>query len=155
VSTAPEQPGDLAGTELARLADEIADRLAQRLGPALAELLVELDPLAPAPGGHAILATRGGLDSAELWSARQVAAHYGVGAGFVYEHANELGCIRLGGGPRARLRFDPQTVRDRWSTLRAPPPTATPRTRRRQSATSRERRAKARGYELIEYDREP
>ena len=33
-----------------------------------------------------------------LWTARRVAAHYGVSASFVYQRADELGCIRLGGG---------------------------------------------------------
>lgn len=29
---------------------------------------------------------------------------------WVYEHADELGAIRLGRGPKARLRFDVETV---------------------------------------------
>src|SRR4051812_18039740 len=42
--------------------------------------------------------------------ASQVARRYGVDRGWVYEHAEELGAIRLGGGPRPRLRFDPRVV---------------------------------------------
>jgi len=70
------------------------------------------------PGSDAALratAPRPGQDARALWTARQVAAHYGVNAHFVYGHADELGCIRLGAGPCARLRFDPQAVRERWS----------------------------------------
>ena len=33
-----------------------------------------------------------------------------VEASFVYEHAVELGAMRLGSGPRARLRFDLEDV---------------------------------------------
>ena len=76
---------------IAALADQIADRVALRLGPQLSRLAAPTDG-SPAP---------------ELWTARRVASHYGVGISFVYQHAEELGCIRLGGGSCARLRFDP------------------------------------------------
>ncbi len=36
----------------------------------------------------------------------------GVSRAYVYEHADELGALRLGGGPKARLRFDLVTVRE-------------------------------------------
>lgn len=35
-----------------------------------------------------------------------VAARLGVSRDFVYRHADELGAIRLGSGPKAHLRFD-------------------------------------------------
>jgi hypothetical protein len=38
-------------------------------------------------------------------SAAVVAEHLGCETGFVYEHSGHLGAIRLGQGPRARLRF--------------------------------------------------
>ena len=34
-----------------------------------------------------------------------VAAHLAVEVSYIYEHAVELGAVRLGDGPRARLRF--------------------------------------------------
>jgi hypothetical protein len=41
-----------------------------------------------------------------LVDARTLAARLGVARDFVYSHAGELGAVRLGEGPRARLRFD-------------------------------------------------
>lgn len=40
----------------------------------------------------------------------EVARRYGVSTSWVYHHADELGAIRLGNGPRARLRFDLERV---------------------------------------------
>lgn len=61
--------------------DTIAERVAQFLGDA-----------------H--LTTR-------LVDAETLARRHGVSRSFIYEHAEELGVIRLGAGPRPRLRFDP------------------------------------------------
>jgi hypothetical protein len=41
-----------------------------------------------------------------LVDARQLAHELGVSLDFVYAHAGELGAMRLGSGPRARIRFD-------------------------------------------------
>lgn len=41
-----------------------------------------------------------------LVDARQLAAELGVSVDFVYAHATELGGLRLGSGPKARIRFD-------------------------------------------------
>jgi hypothetical protein len=38
--------------------------------------------------------------------AAAVARHLGVDRSYVYEHSTELGAVRLGDGPRARLRFN-------------------------------------------------
>jgi hypothetical protein len=40
----------------------------------------------------------------------QVAARYGVSRSWVYAHQRELGAMRLGSGPRARLRFESKVV---------------------------------------------
>lgn len=48
-----------------------------------------------------------------MLTARQVAARFSVERGWVYEHADELGVVRLGRGPRPRLRFDPAVVTQR------------------------------------------
>ncbi|HWH92906.1 MAG TPA: hypothetical protein VNT03_03515 [Baekduia sp.] len=45
-----------------------------------------------------------------LVDAAAVAAMLGVTRGWVYEHATELGAVRLGAGTRPRLRFDPLRV---------------------------------------------
>lgn len=44
--------------------------------------------------------------SARLMTAEQVADHLGVSRSWVYEHAQDLGAIKLGPGPKAPLRFD-------------------------------------------------
>ena len=44
----------------------------------------------------------------ELVDAAELAKRLGVDRSWVYTHAIELGAIRLGGGSRPRLRFDPQ-----------------------------------------------
>lgn len=46
-----------------------------------------------------------------LVDAATLAAELGVERSWVYEHANELHPIRLGTGPKARLRFDAVAVR--------------------------------------------
>jgi hypothetical protein len=43
--------------------------------------------------------------------ARELAERLGVERSWVYAHARELGGVRLGDGPRARLRFDVERVR--------------------------------------------
>jgi hypothetical protein len=68
--------------------DVLADRLAERVVERIAEMLVERDA-APA-----------------LLDATQVARILGVSRATVYERADELGAIRIGDGPRPRLRFD-------------------------------------------------
>jgi hypothetical protein len=46
-----------------------------------------------------------------LVDASTLAVELGVERSWVYEHANELHPIRLGTGPKARLRFDARIVR--------------------------------------------
>ena len=46
------------------------------------------------------------LGAARLVDAQTLAGILGVTRSFVYEHADELGALRLGSGPKARLRFD-------------------------------------------------
>jgi hypothetical protein len=41
-----------------------------------------------------------------LLTPSDVAAQFGVSRAWVYAHADELGAVRLGTGPKARLRFD-------------------------------------------------
>ncbi|MDW5597639.1 hypothetical protein VSS74_25030, partial [Conexibacter stalactiti] len=53
-----------------------------------------------------------------LLTVEQVAEMLQVRSEWVYEHADELGALRLGGGRRGRLRFDAEQMRER---LRARP----------------------------------
>jgi hypothetical protein len=129
---------DQAEDPIAALADQIADRVALRLGPQLTRLASSTDP-APAR---------------ELWSARRVAAHYGVSVSFVYQHADELGCVRLGGGSCARLRFDPVAVQARWAQIGGALPAEQPQRRRSRP----HRRSTTHQHDedlLLEFEREP
>jgi hypothetical protein len=53
-----------------------------------------------------------------LLTASEVAVAFNVARGWVYAHADELGAIRLGDGPRPRLRFDPTVVTQRLQARR-------------------------------------
>jgi hypothetical protein len=53
-----------------------------------------------------------------LLTASEVAVAFNVTRGWVYTHADELGAIRLGEGPRPRLRFDPAVVTQRLQPRR-------------------------------------
>ena len=140
---AAREPADLL---MAVLVDELADRLASRLAPKIADLVGTPTPsreAQPKPNGPA------------LWTTRRVAEHYGVALGFIYQHADELGCIRLGGSSRPRLRFDPDVVRARWPLVSGRLPELAP-TRRRATSSKRSRRRPAdASIELLEFDREP
>lgn len=54
---------------------------------------------------------------ARLLDAEQLAKHLGLNRAWVYQHAAELGALRIGDGPRARLRFDLQTVTARLAMI--------------------------------------
>ena len=147
---------------VAVLANRIADLLAERVGEQLAQLLADrrvdtsVEPSKqnvqnPSTSNPGLLAkTEEGL-----WSAREIAGYYGVTVNFVYDHADELGCIRLGGGRRPRLRFDPRIVRERWTLSGDALPEPAPTRRRARSKTSEAPRDGRRSYELIEYEEGP
>jgi hypothetical protein len=76
-------------------------------------------------------------DATRLLDAAQLARRLGVSRDWVYAHANELGALVLGTGPRARLRFDLETAvralaERRRGAARSParPPATTPAYRR-------------------------
>lgn len=46
----------------------------------------------------------------DLVDAAEVARRFSLSRDYIYSHADELGVVRLGTGPRARLRFDPERV---------------------------------------------
>ncbi len=50
-----------------------------------------------------------------LVDVKTVAEALSVSPGWVYERAGELGAIRLGDGPKARLRFDLEAVLEHYS----------------------------------------
>jgi hypothetical protein len=79
----------LDGDQLEQLAERVAGLLADRLQPAA--------PTAP-------------RRARELMTAAQVAQWWRLDRSWVYDHADQLGVIKLGTGSRPRLRFDPDHV---------------------------------------------
>lgn len=51
-----------------------------------------------------------------LVCARELAEVLGTTRGYVYEHKAMLGAVRLGSGPKARLRFDPEKALESLSS---------------------------------------
>jgi hypothetical protein len=64
---------------------------------------------------------------AGLVDAGELAGLLGVARSWVYEHADELGVIRLGDGARPRLRFDADLARERFATCSESRGSAAPR----------------------------
>jgi hypothetical protein len=57
-----------------------------------------------------------------LLTAAEVADRFSVDRSWVYAHARELGVVRLGRGPRPRLRFDPGVIAQRLLPAGGPLP---------------------------------
>jgi len=110
------------------MSDESIDQLASRVAAMLLQ-----------SGGPAL--------GRRIVDARGVAETYGVSRDFVYAHADELGAIRLGSGPRARLRFDLLVVAERLRSRGTPSSSATPSAR-----TNRRSRRRLASQHLIPYD---
>lgn len=82
-----------------------------------------------------------------LLTAAELAQRFGVSRYWVYEHANELGAIRLGEGNRGRLRFDMQVAADAMNA-RTRSATAQPTPKRRPG---RPRKRPASSIPLLPY----
>jgi predicted RNA polymerase sigma factor len=74
------------------------------------------------------------LEGPRLLTVAAVSAEFGVSIDWVYANARALGAIRLGSGPRARLRFDRATIMDRIAKV------ATNASRQRSSPRASRRR---------------
>lgn len=108
-------------SETRALVAAVARTLADALVPEIAAEIVEQV--------RRMLATQAGGAVPQAVDAATLAEHLGVTRGFVYEHADELGGVRLGDGPRARLRFDLDRALEAWnarSTSERSQPTRTP-----------------------------
>jgi len=68
-------------------------------------------------------------------TAKELAAHLKLNPAWVYEHADELGAIRTGDGPKARMRFDLYTATQalKQHQRQTPTPAPAPRMRRMPS----------------------
>ncbi len=78
--------------------------------------------------------------SPDLVDAAELARRLGIRRSWVYAHADDLGAIRLGAGPRPRLRFDPSVAMERMQLV-APAPERTPAARCRRQSKARQRDA--------------
>jgi hypothetical protein len=96
------------------MAAESASSAEARLVDAIARRVVEL-----LEGGRARLgAADPGADAQGVClTVSQVASRYHVSRSWVYAHQRELGAMRLGQGPRARLRFDARVVAEAITTF--------------------------------------
>ncbi|HUB99070.1 MAG TPA: hypothetical protein VMS11_04525 [Solirubrobacterales bacterium] len=74
----------------------------------MANARIKLDPEAVEAIARrvVVLLEERGLRQRELIGAAELARRLGVDRSWVYSHAIELGAVKLGDGPRARLRFD-------------------------------------------------
>jgi hypothetical protein len=77
----------------------------------------------------------------DLVDAAEIARRFGVSRDWAYEHSAMLGAVRLGDGPRARLRFDLTKVAEILGAgdglaPAAKPATAPGRRRRRAKSTT-------------------
>lgn len=79
-----------------------------------------------------LLRDAGGESAGGLLTAAQVAGRVGVERSWVYAHAEELGVVRIGIGPRPRVRFDP-AVLERCVAGVSRRPAASSSSRRRRS----------------------
>jgi hypothetical protein len=65
------------------------------------------------PSPSPATSSSGNAARARLLTPNELAAFLVVDRSYVYEHADELGALRLGAGPKARLRFDLEDVKRR------------------------------------------
>jgi hypothetical protein len=73
---------------------------------------IKLDPQAIEAIAQRVveLLERQGLQRRELVDAAELARRLGIERSWVYSHAIELGAVKLGGGAKPRLRFDPEVA---------------------------------------------
>ncbi len=95
------------------LDDEDIEAIADALAPRIAEALAAgRDGMQPGTTGR-LPRERG--SSSRLVTAAEVAAMLSVTRDTVYAHAAELGVLRIGDGPRPRLRFDLDRAVAAWA----------------------------------------
>jgi hypothetical protein len=68
-----------------------------------------------------------GADPPDLLTVAEVAERLKMSPKWVYAHQRRLGVIKLGDGPKARLRFDPRAVEELRQPDAGPDQTAAPR----------------------------
>ena len=97
-------PARLHPDDLAALAELVSERVVARLRSA--DATTNGTSGSPWPVGG----RESERERTVLLTAQEVARRFGVSAEWVRDHRDELGVVRLGDGPRPRLRFDPEIV---------------------------------------------
>jgi hypothetical protein len=106
----PSWPGGTRGSASYGASDEAhthrnaADRLLSEAGGLLTA--TEIDAIAEATARKLVAIFGEPIRTFGLVGPRDVADALGVSLDYVYGHAAELGAMRLGSGPKARIRFD-------------------------------------------------
>jgi hypothetical protein len=121
------------------MAAEQASAAEARFVDAIARRVVEL-----LEGGDVSRTDTGAEADDSCLTVSQAARRYGVSRSWVYAHQRELGALRLGEGPRARLRFDTRVVAEAIAAFDR-------RDGRRESSDNG--RARRREMRLIQFDR--
>lgn len=103
-----ERPVRCETSDGARYCADCEELLPSAESELLAHLIRRVDKLSRAV---ATIAPEPEAAPADLIDAEEAARRLGVSRDYVYSHADELGAVRLGDGPRARLRFDPSQLR--------------------------------------------
>jgi hypothetical protein len=98
-----------------RIAVELTPQTVEQIATRVAQLMRHQPP----PDQTSPTGTPGWM------TAKELAAHLKLNPAWVYEHAQELGAIRTGTGPKARIRFDLHTATQ--ALTHQQPAAATPR----------------------------
>jgi hypothetical protein len=110
--------GAIAPRPTVDLGPRTVEQIAQRVAQLLRQDQLRA-PAAPAPA------------PASLLTVKELARHLKLNPAWVYEHATELGAIRTGNGPKARMRFDLRTATEALKQHRqGTPAPSTPRPER-------------------------
>lgn len=88
-------------------------------------------------------------EGGRLLTAGEVAQRFGVARGWAYANADRLGAVRLGDGPRARLRFDPARVAAAVAPRQASKRPQMPEPRRRRRSRPAPAGLTPAGYPLL------
>jgi hypothetical protein len=88
----------------------------------------DIEAIAERAAQHVVaLLERPGPSAHQLLEPKALAHALNVSLDYVYAHAAELGVMRLGDGPKARLRFDLHTARTAMRSRKQPPAAAAAR----------------------------
>ena len=115
----------------------------------LADIHAIAEAIADVLAERGLVVYAGPSASARVLNAREVSQLLGRSAPWVYAHATELGAIRMGNGPKARIGFDLANI-ERWKRDNQARPPAVRKPPRR-----RPRRNTSRATNLIPYDPSP